>query len=55
MNNLASMYELGSGADRDINEAIKWYGEAARLGNDDAKVNLKRAKAAASKNSILQS
>jgi TPR repeat protein len=42
MKNLGAMYEQGRGVLKDMDEAIAWYRKAAALGNEDAKVNLKR-------------
>ena len=44
MNNLASMYETGSGMKKDLDQALKWYKKSAELGNKDAQINLKRLK-----------
>ncbi len=44
MNNLGSMYEAGNGVDKNLTEAAKWYEEASKLGNSDAKANLERVK-----------
>jgi uncharacterized protein YbaP (TraB family) len=38
--NLAVLYDLGRGPERDIGEAVKWYQRAAAQGNADAQVML---------------
>ncbi len=42
MNNLAAMYESGNGINVNLKEAQKWYAEAAKLGNKQAKANYER-------------
>jgi len=42
---LASMYEGGRGTEVDIDEAIKWYGQAARFGITRAAVKLQEMEA----------
>ena len=44
MNNLGSMYEGGNGVAKNLEEAKKWYEQAAALGNEDARANMKRVK-----------
>jgi len=38
--NLAECFANGTGTERDIDEALKWYSSAANQGNDDATVKL---------------
>lgn len=44
MNNLGSMYERGNGVAKNLEEARRWYEQAAKLGNEDAKANVERVK-----------
>lgn len=44
MNNLGSMYEGGNGVAKNLDEAKKWYEQAAALGNEDARANVERVK-----------
>ena len=37
---LGEMYEYGTGVDKDVIEAVKWYLKAAEAGNDEAKKKL---------------
>jgi uncharacterized protein len=41
LNNLALMYEEGTGVDKDLKKAIEIYTQAAKLGNTNAKQNLR--------------
>jgi hypothetical protein len=42
MNKLGTRYEVGHGVHRNEDEAVRCYGKAARLGNEDARVRLGR-------------
>lgn len=42
INNLGSMYERGAAPIQDLEYALKYYKEAAELGNEDAKANFDR-------------
>jgi formylglycine-generating enzyme required for sulfatase activity len=42
MTNLGVMYENGRGVAKDMAEALAWYSKAAALGNEAAKLNVKR-------------
>lgn len=50
MNNLGSMYEGGNGVAKNLDEARKWYEQAAALGNEDARANVERVKEKLKKN-----
>ena len=41
-NNLGRLYQMGVGVDRDINQAIYWYEQAAKNGSAAAKRNLEK-------------
>jgi hypothetical protein len=42
MNKLGGRYEIGQGVHRNVDEAVRCYGKAARLGNEDAKSRLEQ-------------
>ena len=42
--NLACMYKNGVGIEKDINQAIYWYEQSAKQGDQDAQDQLKRLK-----------
>ena len=42
MNKLGGRYEVGRGVQRNVDEAVRCYGKAARLGNEDAKSRLEQ-------------
>ncbi len=42
MNNLARMYEEGLGVTRDLDEALRWYRQAADKGHEGARKSVVR-------------
>ena len=42
MKKLGGRYEVGQGVHRNVDEAVRCYGKAARLGNEDAKIRLEQ-------------
>jgi TPR repeat protein len=38
---LAMMYENGKGTEKNMEQALAWYKQAAELGNEEAEIKLK--------------